>query len=95
MDKFEITDEEINILIESMGMWENIGPNQEELLKCINIAITNRPSIPTKEEIEAMVKDVQRKIENERRRRVEFSIMLRAKLVRLKDKLAINNIIQL
>lgn len=95
MDKFEITQEELSILIEAMGMWENLGPKPEELLKCMQIAITNRPNMPSQEEIDGMVKSVHQKVENERRRRVEFSIMLRAKLVRLKDKLAVNNVIQL
>lgn len=93
MEKVELTVKELDVLIEAVTMWEHVKPNAEDVAGCIQAIVINSQTM-SQDVINQKIKEVQDKLLAEHRKRLEFGIMLKSKILKLKDKTCVSDLIQ-
>ena len=84
----ELTEQELTLLIEATEAWENKDSGQEIMFSLLDSMVTDKMPPEKKAEVERERLERRRKAEADKKIRKERSIMLRAKLLQMRDALA-------
>lgn len=95
MEKVELTEKEIDTLIEGVTLWEHRLPTTEEILEHIQAMKVGGTPEQVSAAIQKKTLEISEKIKEQRKNQVEYGTLLKAKLIKLKDKTAVSDVIHL
>lgn len=83
----EITEQEVNVLIEAVDAWVDKDFGHSIMTDMITMMLSDGASPEAKEKIKRTKEDERNKAKQEKTLRKEQAIMLKAKLLKIRDKI--------
>lgn len=93
MEKVQFSEEELNNMVEALDAWENKDTAGEMMNTIFSSLFDDKLSPEGREKMRQREEEEKRKREEARRMRKEQGIIMKAKLIQLKNKLAVCDLI--